>query len=151
LMPRGGNRYDQYEAKRRTDGRLCLDSKLDEHICSLLADNEPAEEIIKLLAEQAVTLEQIAALKERPLAQRRIGWLRKKNAREDQEPKTADECLAFVKSKLVELSKTATEDKSRIDALKALASVAIDERKNPSVVPSKPAVGDLNSLIGGGQ
>jgi hypothetical protein len=124
-----GDQFSKYKAKYRTDGRLCLPDLHDDLICSLLADGESDEEIIKLAdTDQA----EIDRLRSDLFAQRRVRWLKDRNNKEDREPKTPDECLAFVKSRLVSLAKNADGDKPKIDALTALAKVAIEEKKHGS-------------------
>ena len=150
-MGTGGNKFDKYGMKRRTGGRLCLPDPVDDLIAGLLADGETAEQIVRLTAEHGVTAERVEGLEEQPLVERRIAYLRQqKRATEDTSvPSTPDQCLAFVKKKLVALASSADDDKNKITALKALADVAIDERKNPSAPNTNNPAVDLNKLIGG--
>ena len=74
----------------------------------------------------------------------RLAYLSNKSNRQKKRPKSPDECLDYVKKTLWRISKSAGEDKTKIDACKALASVAIDERKNR---PSEAAAPQGNSAL----
>jgi hypothetical protein len=158
-MPRGGNTFDKYESKRRTDGRLVLENQTDELICNLIVNGEPDEQIILLLDEQEIqcTPNQIEAVKTSPLSARRISWLKKIKARDEYTPETPDECLSYVKKRLVYIDKCSdTEMKDKIAALSQLAKVAIDERKNKPAAPAEQpqknmALEKLNQLAGTGE
>lgn len=142
-----GDTYDKYAAKRRTDGRLCLDDHLADQICRMLAEDEPHEEILKLVPD--ASQERIAALLSDPLAQRRVIWLRKKIAREDYEPESPEEVLSYVKKRLVSIDKNSdTANKDRIAALRELGRVAIDERQNQPAEKSYVSNDALKRLTG---
>jgi hypothetical protein len=76
----------------------------------------------------------------------RLAYLSNKSNREKKRPKTPDECLDYVKKTLWKISKSAADDKAKIDACKALAGVAIDERKNRPAGPGVQADGALDEL-----
>lgn len=148
-MPRGGDTFNKYESKRRTDGRLCLDDLVDESVAKMLAEDELDSEIVTLLADKGVTHERIEAVRLNPLAQRRVKWLRKTIARDSYEPETPDECLKYVKQQLVAINKgsdTATKD--RITALTQLGKLAIDERTNAPVEKKIKRNAAIEKLMG---
>jgi hypothetical protein len=125
-MAKGGNRYENYAERRRLSGRLALPDKDSENALHFLAEGIEKSNIPEMM-EGKITVEQIDALLATSVGQRRLTFL---NQQEDKEPESPDECLKFVKSNLKEISKSAVDDKNKIAALKALADVAIDERKN---------------------
>ena len=149
-MPKGGDHFNKYESKRRTDGRLCLDDLVADSICRMLAEDEDDTEIIKLLAAEGVDQKRIDDVRGQPLAQRRVKWLRKIIARDNYEPETPDECLKYVKSRLVSIDKSSdTETKDKIVALRELGKLAIDERKNGSGEIAPIANEAMSRLTGG--
>jgi hypothetical protein len=108
-------------------GSGCLDDTRAEQIAWLLGDGRTPEEV---QAHFKLSSGDYQAITATDLFQRRLTYLTNKNKRKVKLPTTPDECLAFAKRSLVRLSKSADSDKTKVDALKALASVAIDERKN---------------------
>jgi hypothetical protein len=127
-MARGGNRYENYAERRRLSGRLALPDQHAENALHFLAEGVALGDIPKVMEGQ-ITVEQIDALLSTSVGQRRLTFLKQQEDRERQ-PESPDECLKFVKNHLIGIAKDAADEKTRITALKALADVAIDERKN---------------------
>jgi hypothetical protein len=127
------NTYDKYKLTRKVHGKQNLDDPVHEAVVHLAAYSTPDADICHILK---ITQSDVDAILADPLAQKRLAYKQKLIAKKKVMPKTPEECLSFAKVSLVRLSKSAETGKVQVDALKALASIAIDERKNaPSTAP----------------
>ena len=131
-----GNYYAKYAAKRRADGKLCLDDPLDDLICRVIADGVDPADVPSHLIDEGVTEERVSSLLVRLEGQRRIAYLKRQI--EKQNPDTPDECLTFVKTSLVKLGQEAGKDSDKINALKALHEVALEEREHSPAPKTTP-------------
>ena len=143
-MPSGGNKFEKYKNRRKVSGRMALDSQQHEDCLHLIAEGNSKEAVTEMLG---ITAEEIETLLASPLGQRRFQFISQEKARADYEPSSPDECLSYVKQRLVKLSKEG-EDKVKIEALKSLARVAIDERENQPAKAAGPVAdsADLEKL-----
>lgn len=124
-----GMETDKKKLYHKIRGSRVLADKAAEAVAFLLSSkiDEAA-----MLRHVGITDEQYGQIIADDEYKARLAYLSTKSNREKKRPKTPDECLDYVKKSLWTISKSADDDdkKTKIAALKALADVAIDERKN---------------------
>jgi len=144
-MSKGTEAHKKWNMVRQLRGSACLPNTIAENIAWLLSDGRTPEEI---KAHLTIADDDYTAATTTELFKRRLDYLTKQANRKVKlkMPTTPDECLAFAKRSLVKLSKSAETDKTKVDALKALAAVAIDERKNAPIQGPQVQTADADLL-----
>ena len=117
--------YEKYKLTRKVMGKTSLVPYQHEAIADMVANKVPVEHI---QLEFKLTPEALQVILDEPMVQRRIAY--KLKLKTPYIPKTAEQCLEYAIKHLVRLGRKAKTDKDKVSALKNVAEIAIELKKD---------------------